>query len=150
MITINNLVSNEFLTIFIDIVPVSIVFYISIGNKFTTILVIEVSIRSKVSFNLDSTVLKVNFDVINGLFANEFIAIGVVVIPVAFIIADILVMESRITLDSNVTLFICDIMDTFSLKGSVLDFTTIVFVEVVDFIININEFAFSLMSFWTR
>lgn len=112
MITINNLVSNEFLTIFIDIVPVSIVFYISIGNKFTTILVIEVTIPSEVSFNLDSTVLKVNFDVINGLFANEFIAIGVVVIPVAFIIADILVMESRITLDSDVPFFICDIMDT--------------------------------------
>ena len=70
------------------------------------------SIRSEVSFNLDSTVLKVNFDVINGLFANEFIAIGVVVIPVAFIIADILVMESRITLDSDVPFFICDIMDT--------------------------------------
>ena len=150
MITINNLVSNEFLTIFIDIVPVSIVFYISIGNKFTTILVIEVTIRSEVSFNLDSTVLKVNFDVINCLFANEFIAIGVVVIPISFIIANILVMESRITLNSDISLFICDIMDTVYLKGSVLDFTTIIFVEVVDFIININEFAFSLMSFWTR
>ena len=112
MITINNLVSNEFLTIFIDIVPVSIVFYISISNKFTTILVIKVSIRSEVSFNLDSTVLKVNFDVINGLFANEFIAIGVVVIPISFIIADILVMESRVTLDSYVSFFICDIMGT--------------------------------------
>lgn len=112
MITINNLVSNEFLTIFVDIIPVSIVFYISIGNKFTTILVIEVSIRSEVSFNLDSTVLKVNFDVIDGLFANEFIAIDVVVIPVAFIIADILVMESRVTLNSDISLFICDIMDT--------------------------------------
>ena len=112
MITINNLVSNEFLTIFVDIIPVSIVFYISIGNKFTTILVIKVSIRSEVSFNLDSTVLKVNFDVINGLFANEFIAIGVVVIPISFIIADILVMESRVTLDSYVSFFICDIMDT--------------------------------------
>ena len=112
MITINNLVSNEFLTIFIDIVPVSIVFYISISNKFTTILVIKVSIRSEVSFNLDSTVLKVNLDVINGLFANEFIAIGVVVIPISFIIADILVMESRVTLDSYVSFFICDIMGT--------------------------------------
>ena len=112
MITINNLVSNEFLTILVDIIPVSIVFYISIGNKFTTILVIEVSIRSEVSFNLDSTILKVNFDVINGLIANEFIAIGVVVIPVSFIIADILVMESRVTLDSDISLFICDIMDT--------------------------------------
>ena len=95
-------------------------------------------------FVLNTIGTEINFDVINGMSTKEEVTLVIDIVPVSFGIINIAVSLSWMTLNGDDTRLVCHIGLTIEIKSCIFDFSTVIFIKIVNPSIDINELSLSL------